>query len=167
MVGDIDPALVAFCGSENRVRTLGVLANAEFPMSGYRVAKVAGVPESKAYPELLRAVRAGLVQKSREGYRLTDPGVRALLRVRVRLYWAEDWDRSRSAWPAETPRLLKEGLKAIRERIRRDPSYLRPRGWSPPAAASSLARELRRDPAKDDALRRRARRTSLREDWVR
>lgn len=162
-----DPAIVAFCGSETRARTLGVLANAEFPMSGYRVARVAGVPEPKVYLELRRAVKAGIVRREPGGFQLTDADLRALLRRRIRLYWAKDWDRTRSSWPSETPRLLRAGLTAIRERLRKEPAYLRPKGWSPPPAALALARELDRAPEKDARLRRRSRRTSQRGDWAR
>ena len=162
-----DPAIVAFCGSETRARTLGVLANASFPMSGYRVAKVAGLAEPKVYAELRRAVGAGTVRRTRAGYVLVDADLRTLLRLRVRLYWDKDWDRSRAGWASQTPRLLQEGLAAIQQRLRSNRSYLRPRGWKPPAGARELSQELKRAPAKDAALRRRARRTSKREDWAR
>ena len=79
-----DPALVAFLGSETRARTLGVLANAEFPMTGYRVAVVAGVPRSRVYRELRRAIEAGIVRIEKDGYRLIDPDFRILLRKRIR-----------------------------------------------------------------------------------
>jgi hypothetical protein len=161
-----DPALVAFCGGETRVRTLGTLANAQFPMTGYRVAKVAGVPEPKVYPELRRAVRAGIVRKEKDGYRLIDADVRALLQKRVRLFWDVDWDRARDGWDGETSRLLQQGLSAIRQRLRSDSSFLRPRGWKPPLAARSWDRELRRPPGKDARIRRRGYRSSKREDWV-
>ena len=161
-----DRSLVAFCGSETRVRTLGALANAEFPMSGYRIAKVAGVPEPKVYPELRRGVKAGIVRKEKDGYRLIDSDLRALLQKRVRLYWDVDWDRSRVGWKDETPRLLKSGLSAIRRRLRDNPSYLRPKGWKPPAASRGWEREIARPPEKDSLIRRRGRRTSEREDWV-
>ena len=161
-----DPALVAFCGSETRVRTLGVLANAEFPMTGYRVAKVAGVPESKVYPELRKGIRVGIVRKERSGYRLIDSDLRGLLRKRVRLFWDVDWDRAREGWGAETSRILEQGMSAIRRRLQGDVSYLRPKGWKPPAAARRWNRELRRPRGKDARLRRRGQRTSKREDWV-
>jgi hypothetical protein len=161
-----DPALVAFCGSEARARTLGTLANAVAPMTGYRVAKVSGIPEPKVYPELRRAVRAGIVRKEVNGYRLIDEDLRLLLQKRVRLYWDLDWDRARAGWSGETPELLKQGLLAIRERIREDPFYLRPRGWSAPASARKWERGLVRPPDKDLRLQRRGRRTSKRHDWV-
>lgn len=160
-----DRSLVAFCGSETRVRTLGTLANAEFPMTGYRIAKVAGVPEPKVYPELRRGVKAGFVRRERSGYRLTDPDLRALLRKRIRIYWDVDWDASRKGWKDETPGLLKSGLSAIRRRLKANPSYLRPKGWKPPAASRRWAREIARPPEKDALIRRRGRRTSERKDW--
>lgn len=160
-----DRALVEFCGSETRVRTLGVLANAHSPMSGYRIAKVAGVPEPKVYPELRRGIRSGIIQKEKGGFRLIDPDLRALLQKRVRLYWDVDWDRARKGWSEETPRLLKSGLSAIRRRLRADPSYLRPKGWRPPAASRAWSQELARAPDKDALIRLRGGRTSDREDW--
>lgn len=87
----VDPALAALCGSETRALTLGVLANAELPMSGYRIAKVADLPRPKVYVELAKAIAAGSVRKGVRGYRLTDLGIRALLRPRVRLFWSGDW----------------------------------------------------------------------------
>jgi len=162
-----DPAIVAFCGSETRARTLAVLANASFPMSGYRVARVAQVAEPKVYQELRRAVGVGTVRRLRTGYLLADPDIRTLLRMRVRIYWDRDWDLARTGWAQQTPRLLKDGLVAIRERLRSDPAYLRPRGWKPPVGARKLSLELERPPGKDARLRRRARRTSRREDWAR
>jgi hypothetical protein len=166
MSDQTDPALVAFCGSETRARTLGALANAVSPMTGYRVAKVSGIPEPKVYPELRRAVRAGIVRMEENGYRLIDDDLRTLLQKRVRLYWDVDWDQARAGWSDETPGLLKQGLLAIRQRIREDPFYLRPKGWSPPASARKWDRELVRAPEKDVRIRRLRRRTSKREDWV-
>ena len=72
---------------------MAVPANAEQPMSGYRVAKVAGLPRQKVYPEIRRGVDAGLVVETPSGFRLADADVRALLRKRVRIRWTEDWDR--------------------------------------------------------------------------
>jgi len=166
MMKRTDPALVAFCGSETRARTLGALANAVSPMTGYRVAKVAGIPEPKVYPELRRAVRADIVRKERSGYRLIDEDLRVLLQKRVRLYWDVDWDRARAGWSDETPGLLRQGMTAIRRRLRDDPFYLRPKGWSPPPAARKWSQELVRPPEKDAGIRRLRRRTSKREDWV-
>jgi hypothetical protein len=161
-----DPALVAFCGSEARALTLGVLANAVSPMTGYRVAKVAGVPESKVYPELRRAVSAGIVRKEKDGYRLVDGDLRALLQKRVRLFWDVDWDRARDGWDGETSQLLEQGMSAIRRRLRNNSAFLRPDGWRPPAAARAWDQELRRPADKDARLRRRGYRTSKREDWA-
>ena len=167
MEGRTDGALVAFCGSETRVRTLGTLANAEFPMSGYRVAKVAGIPESKVYPELRRAAMAGIVRKERGGFRMVDSDLRTLLRKRLRLLSDSDWDRYRSGWAEETPRLLRDGLTAIRLRMKANPSYLHPPNWTRPEAARVWEQELMREPAKDALVRGRGGRTSKREDWNR
>jgi hypothetical protein len=161
-----DPALVAFCGSVARARTLGALANAVAPMTGYRVAKVSGVPEPKVYPELRRALRAGIVRKEGKGFRLIDEDLRFLLQKRVRLYWDVDWDQARAGWSRETPKLLKQGMLAIRQRIQEDPFYLRPKGWVAPPSARDLDQQLLRSPEKDALIQRRGGRTSKREDWV-
>lgn len=162
-----DPVLVALTGSETRARTLGVLANAERPMTGYRVAKLAGLPEIKVYEELKRAKKAGIVRKNPNGWILVPADLRNFLQVRFRVYWAEDWDRARKGWAEEIPTQLKVGLAEIRRRIRENPYYLRPKGWAPPAESKALEKELRRRPEKDALLRRRGRRTSQREDWPR
>src|SRR5271170_6733661 len=92
----LDPALATLFGSRTRLLTMAVLANAEEPLTGYRVAKVAGLPRQKVYPEIRRGVRAGLVGESASGFRLLDPDVKALLRKRVRIRWDEEWDRARA-----------------------------------------------------------------------
>lgn len=104
MMDGLDPALVAFVGSETRVRTLGVLANAEFPMTGYRVAKVARVQEIKVYQELKRAVEAKIVRKEKDGFRLVDPDFRLILRKRYRVSWSGDWNAGEPARAARAER---------------------------------------------------------------
>jgi len=151
------------------VLTLAVLANTDEPFTGYRVAKIAGLPPIKVYQELRRALAAGLVQRAPggAGYVLSDPEVRLLLQRRVRIRWEDEWDVARRGWAQETPRLLAIGLAQTRRRLRDDPNYLRPPGWVPPPTARKWDREIRRSPSKDVALRRAGRRTSAREDWVR
>jgi len=169
MSNEIDPAVLAFTGSRTRALTLAVLANAEEPFSGYRVAKIAGLTPSKVYRELLRASKAGLIRRdvSGNGYLIADPDVQTFLRRRLRIRWDDEWDKARVGWSDETPRLLASGLTAIRRRLRDNPNYLRPRGWKPPASAQSLAGELRRSPEKDAGIRRAGQRTSRRDDWTR
>jgi len=169
MRDEVDPAVLAFTGSRTRALTLAVLANAEEPFTGYRVAKIAGLNPSKVYRELLRASKAGLIRRDRtgNGYIIADPDVRTFLRRRLRIRWDDEWDKARAGWDDETPGLLSTALTAIRGRVRENPNYLRPRGWKPPASAESWAGELRRPPEKDAGIRRAGRRTSRREDWNR
>lgn len=137
-----DPALVAFLGSETRARTLGVLANAEFPMTGYRVAVVAGVPRSRVYRELRRAIEAGIVRIEKDGYRLIDPDFRILLRKRIRWSWSEDWARKYDDRTKAAQRRLGEidALSPI------DYSRYTPN----PVVARRYAREFERPGVKDD-----------------
>jgi hypothetical protein len=124
---------------------MSVLASAEAPLSGYRIAKVAGIPREKVYPELRRAVAVGSVAKSATGFFLIDPDVRELLRKRIRVTWDTYWDR---------PGRLSTGavdreLEAIRQTRRRVPLY-NPANRIPKQAIL----ELERDPEKDLALMR-------------
>lgn len=162
----IDSALVAAFGSATRVRVLAVLANAASPLTAYRVALVGGIPVDKAYREVRRLARAGLVERQRNGWVLVDDDLRSMLRRRVRVRWDQDWDRERRGWAEETPNLLSVGLATIRGRLLSDPAYLRPRGWKPTSAARRTIRELNRPPEKDAMLRRTGLRSSSREDWA-
>ena len=85
-----DPGLIAFVGSRARALTLGVMANAEIPLSGYRIAKLANLPEIKVYQALSAATRAGLVERSALGFRLVDSDLRLYLSKKVRLRWSEE-----------------------------------------------------------------------------
>ena len=87
----VDPVLIAFCGSETRVLTLGILANSNVPLTGYRVSKITGLQPIKVYRELDRAANSGLVEKSTRGYRLVDTDLRALLQKRIRVSWSGSW----------------------------------------------------------------------------
>jgi hypothetical protein len=162
MAARTDVALASLFGSQNRLLTMAVLANADEPLTGYRVAKVAGLPRQKVYPEIRRGIEAGLVERVANGFRLSDPDVRALLRKRVRIRWAEEWDRSRSGWDGQT----RARLATLLASIPTDPRYLRPKGWRPSPSASRAIQEMERPATKDALLRRRRLRTSDREDWA-
>jgi hypothetical protein len=145
MAASTDVVLEAFCGSRTRLLTLGVLASAEAPLSGYRLALVADLPREKVYPELRKAIAAGSVAKTEFGYSLVDPDLRQLLRSRIRVVWNSNWDRlgSRSSTAVD------EELREIRK-VTRKISLYDPGNRIPP---NSL-RELERDPEKNRALRR-------------
>ncbi len=149
----LDPALASLFGSRTRLLTMAVLANAEEPLTGYRVAKVAGLPRQKVYPEIRRGVDAGLVVGTPSGFRLCDPDIRALLRKRVRIRWTEDWDRARRG---RSPEVMGD-LRGIRASLKGVRTY-EPKNRIPAAAL----RELERDPAKDQILLRRGASPSLR-----
>lgn len=155
MPAESDDALEAFCGSRARLLTLGVLAAAEAPLSGYRVAEVAGLPRPKVYPELRKASEAGIVARSERGYSLVDPELRSLLRTRVRVTWDWYWDRS----DRPTSEALERELRHIR-RTRKRVALFDPKNRIPEDAV----RELTRDPEKNRALRRVGLRPSERKD---
>jgi hypothetical protein len=143
MTVSADPAIEQFCGSRVRLETLGVLAAAVTPMTGYRVAQIAGLPREKVYPELRKAVALGTVQKDETGYVLVDGDLRTLLRKRVRVTFESAWDRPLSAGAVEAE------LRQIRTRTRKIRLY--DSANRIPAAA---IRELERDPEKNGRLRR-------------
>ena len=142
-----DPKLVALFGSETRVRALAVLAGAHRPMTAYRVGKTGSVPLPKAYREIHRLEKAGLVGRRGSGWVLLDDDVRALLRKRVRILWWEDWRAERDRTAPERSALLRR-LEAL-------PAPKLPKEWKP-----RNPREFARDPGKDRILRRLGLRTS-------
>ncbi len=77
------------------MKALAALANAEAPLTAYRVAFMVGVKPPNVYRELKRLLRFNEVEKAatpdgKEGWRLVDADVRALLRRRLRVVWSED-----------------------------------------------------------------------------
>ncbi len=91
----VDPGLAALFGSEGRVRTLAALANAEAPLTAYRVARMTGSPPPNVYRELMRLLRCHEVERARTpegkaGWWLVDADVRGLMRRRQRVVWSED-----------------------------------------------------------------------------
>ena len=91
----VDPGLAALFGSEGRVRTLAALANAEAPLTAYRVAMMTGSPPPNVYRELKGLLRVNEVERAptpegKVGWRLVDADVRGLLRRRLRVVWSED-----------------------------------------------------------------------------
>jgi hypothetical protein len=106
MRADIDPGLTALFGSRARLLTMAVLANADEPLTGYRIAKIARLPRQKVYPELRRGVESGLVERSGEGFRLSDSDIRTVLRKRVRIRWDAEWDRARGSRASRVAREL-------------------------------------------------------------
>jgi hypothetical protein len=155
MKADLDPSLSTLIGSRTRLLTMAVLANSDEPLTGYRVAKVAGLPRTKVYPEIRRGLAAGLLVRAGSGYRMDDPDVRALLRKRVRIRWYDEWNRSRGSRATSVDRELgriQATLKGVRTY---DPNNRIP---------ASALRELKRDPEKNRILRRLGLRPSTRKE---
>jgi hypothetical protein len=163
MKTDVDPSLLSLFGSQTRLLTMAVLANADEPLTGYRVAAIAGLPREKVYPELRKGITTGLLTAARDGFRMVDMDIQALLRKRVRIRWDEEWDRARTGWNEETRNRLTTFLASIPT----DSAYLRPKGWKPSPSARKAIREMERPLSKDVVLSRRGLRTSARSDWAR
>jgi hypothetical protein len=144
---ELDPGLVALIGSETRVRILAVLASAHAPMTAYRIGKVGGVSMPKAYREVARLEKARLIGARRDGWVLLDRDVRALLRKRARIAWANDW-------LAERARRLPEE-QTLFDRLQRTEHARPPRGWKP-----RDPERFQRSAFKDDLLRGMGLRTS-------
>jgi hypothetical protein len=108
--------LTPLFGNAARAGALAVLANAERPISGYRIAKMTGCQETKVNAVLakLRAeelVAAVSVGQNRAGWILADPDLRRFIRRRVRISWSEDLLEDRklnSSGAMETMRRLTE-----------------------------------------------------------
>jgi hypothetical protein len=150
-----DPSLESLFGSRTRLLTMAVLANSDEPLTGYRVAKTAGLPRQKVYPEIRRGVASGLLKVTPTGYFLADPDVRTLLRKRVRVRWAAEWDRSRGKDAGRIGAELDQIFRSVRglrlyNRSNRIPE--------------SARRELEREPAKNRILRAAGARASARKD---
>jgi hypothetical protein len=150
-----DEKIQSFCGSRARLLTLAVLAAAEVPMTGYRVAAVAGLPREKVYPELRAAIESSSAVKSERGYAMVDEDLRRLLRARTRVTWDSYWDRPGRPSADAVDRELDE-IRKSRRRVR----LYNPNNRIPPEAL----RELVRDPEKDRALRRTGLRPSRRKN---
>jgi DNA-binding transcriptional ArsR family regulator len=151
----VDPGLAALFGSEDRVRTLAALANAEAPLTAYRVAAIVGMKPPNVYRELKRLLEFKEVERAstpegRDGWTVVDPDVRALLRRRLRIVWIEDLARS------------------AEERERRATLAIRRSAQEPldlskfkPGRPLSIT-EIRRRTEKDRVLEKAGARTSLR-----
>ncbi len=154
-----DPGLVALFGSEDRVRTLAALANAEAPLTAYRVAVMVGMKPPNVYRELRRLLEFNEVEQAptsegRNGWRVIDADVRNLLRRRLRIVWSQDLirgarERSRRA----------ELVVQTSSQIPLDLSQFTP-------GRRLTAREVRRRQQKDRVLLKGGAVTSVRADRV-
>lgn len=94
----VDSGLSGLFGSDDRVRTLAALANAEAPLTGYRIATMVGMEPPNVYRELNRLLACKEVKQAptpdgRNGWLVVDPDVRSLLRRRLRIVWSRDLTR--------------------------------------------------------------------------
>lgn len=141
----LDSPLSALVGSRTRLLTMAVLANSDEPLTGYRVAKVAGLPRTKVYPEIRRGLASGLLVQTAAGFRMTDPDVRTLLQKRVRIRWYDEWNRSQAGSAASVDRELERILSELEGIRTYDPTNRIP---------AQALRELKRDPERNRILRR-------------
>jgi len=151
----VDPGLAALFGSEDRVRTLAALANAEAPLTAYRVAAIVGMKPPNVYRELKRLLEVKEVARAqtprgRQGWTLVDPDIRTFLRRRMRIVWIEDL--SRGAQDRER--------RAARAMRRSEAEPLDLSKFTPGRPLSAAA--IRRRKAKDEILARAGSRTSVR-----
>jgi len=144
---EVDPLIISVFGSETRVRTLATLAGAARPMTVYRVGKTGGIPLPKAYREVERLEKAGVVRRAKSGVELVDPDVRDLLRKRVRITWSEDELSQESGRAARAVKVAAE-----------DDSWFNPARYTPnPKVAARYAREFQRPPEKGPSRKTRGR----------
>ncbi len=91
---EVPAALSTLFGSEDRVRTIAILANADRPLTAYRIAKIARIEPPNVYRELSRLSKQGEVKRSAdpsEGWVLTDSDLRRMMQRRLRITWSEDF----------------------------------------------------------------------------
>lgn len=139
--------LQALFGSQTRVRLLGALADSREPQTGYFLAKKAGVYPSKAYGELRRLEKAGILgaRQNASGYKkyfLADDDLRKFLRRRVRITSAQEWfsfERTRER-------------RRMYERLTRSPVELPE--FTPEPQTVRNREEFERVPEKEEAIRR-------------
>lgn len=154
-------------GGQGRALVLGVLASANGPLSGYRVAKLTGGQKIKVSAELKRLAEVGIVRQGRnaEGrtvWDLVDPDLRQLLRRRIRISFDQDWDKGRPGSGEAVDRLLREIEESLPD-ANRNPRFYRPKGWKPNAEFREAIGKMVRPAEKDRILRKYGARTSYRE----
>ena len=136
----IDPARSTLIKSEARILSLGVLANASGPLTGYRVAAIADLPRIKVYPELREAESCGWITRSAAGYEMPESYLRSLLASRVRIVWSEDW------MAGETKR-----MRRVQAADNRDTSWFNPAKYARnPRVARRYASEFARPAEKNE-----------------
>jgi hypothetical protein len=128
-------------GSEVRSSVLAVLANANGPLTGYRIARTGGLPQPKVHVQLRRLAKAGITVRKAEGWVLVDLRLAALFTRHRRVLGWEDWRQ-------EHRRRENAGLGTLDE-LRKLPHPNPPAGWVP-----RHPEEYSRPPLKDRMVRR-------------
>jgi hypothetical protein len=124
-------------------------------LTGYRVAKTGGVPRPKAYEQLQRLAKAGVVVQRKKGWVLLDKDLQTFFRKRLRISWLEDWSAERNRRAPE--------VEAMLDRLAKLPHIEPEKGWKPrPATLRQLNRDARKRPFKDAILARMGLRISIR-----
>ena len=157
---DVDPGLATVFGSSDRVRTLAVLANANSPLTAYRIAKTVEVKPPNIYRELAKLAAVNEVRRAKTpegegGWELVDPDLRSLFQKRWRVLWATDLIRAR--------REEKDRITSMFARARRSSADLSRYTSKAPVPTRVLRRRLE----KDRVLLRRGARASVRTKKVR
>ena len=167
MLEGVDPAMVLLFGGQNRALILAALANANAPLTGYRVARLTGAQKIKVNRELQRLEEVGLVKRRAgarrsSGWVLDDPDLRGLLRRRIRVSFDSDWDLGRPGSGGAVDQLLAELERTLPD-PKRQPEFYRPPGWKPSTSVMQTVREKVRPKEKDVILRKYGARPSYRE----
>jgi hypothetical protein len=156
---ELDPQLVTLMGSETRASVLATLAGAPKPISGYRVAKVAGVQPIKAYRELRRLAESGILletrdQKGKSLWQMPTGSLRQFVASRGRVVWSAEWLANPRRQVTSRDRRFARNLNAA--------AALRSRSRSIPAGARAILSEMVRPRQKDKILEQLGLRTSVR-----
>lgn len=143
----LEADLQAIFGSQARTRLLGALADSREPQTGYFLAKKAGVFPSKAYGELRKLEKAGILERRQDAsgykrYLLVDADLRSFLSRRIRITSAEEW------FSMERRRERRQAY----ERLRRSRTELP--DFTPEPERVRNREEFERPPEKDEAIRR-------------
>jgi hypothetical protein len=110
-------------GSEVRSSVLAVLANANGPLTGYRIARTGGLPQPKVHVQLRRLAKAGIAARRSEGWVLVDLRLAALFTRHRRVMGWDDWRQEHLRREQAGPSTM--------DRLRQLPHPRPPAGWSP------------------------------------
>lgn len=107
---EVPSPLSRLFGSSDRLRILAVLANANQPLTAYRIAQVAGIQPPNVYREIKRLSGLSELRKNAlptEGWELVDSQLRRFVQQKVRVYWSEDFALGAASRAARARQLRK------------------------------------------------------------